>query len=156
MNIGREFFCRIHLFWFVDDFDQGIPRQSRNQSTPWGAVTPFPGPRPVYQGLPTPVNRKGEQTLGLSSAVSFSTLDFKDSLFLTPEYPIGVVGTVVPLTILGVVLFLYTRHRRQKTQQQPQLMGMPSPDDDPYKNRPVSYGIPPMGNVPLAPYVSFI
>jgi len=64
----------------------------------------------------------------------------------------GVVGTVVPLTILGVVLFLYTRHRRQRTQQQPQLMGMPSPDDDPYKNRPVSYGIPPMGNVPLAPY----
>lgn len=62
----------------------------------------------------------------------------------------GVVGSVVPLTILGVVVFLYTRSRKQQPPQ-PQVMGVPNPDDDPYK-RPMSYGAPPMGNVPFTPY----
>jgi hypothetical protein len=62
----------------------------------------------------------------------------------------GVVGTVVPLTILAVAVFLYMRHRRQRAQQQPQTQYMPNPDEDPYKQRPMSYGVPPpMGHVPL-------
>jgi len=61
----------------------------------------------------------------------------------------GVVGTVVPLTILAIVAFLWTRRRRQQTQQ-PQMVPMPMPDDDPYKQRPISYGTPPITN--FTPY----
>jgi hypothetical protein len=61
----------------------------------------------------------------------------------------GVVGSVVPLTILAVVVFLFARHRRQNAQQQPQMMPMPVPEDDPYK-RPMSYGPPPVNN--FTPY----
>ena len=70
-----------------------------------------------------------------------------------PERSIGVVGSVVPLTILAVVVFLWSRHRRQQTQQ-PQMMPTPMPDDDPYKQRPMSYGVPPMTN--FTPYVSLL
>jgi hypothetical protein len=62
----------------------------------------------------------------------------------------GVVGTVVPLTILAIVAFLYVRNRKQKAAAA-QSTGMPHPDDDPYKHRPISYG-PPMPSPPLVQY----
>jgi len=60
----------------------------------------------------------------------------------------GVVGSIVPLTILGVVAFLYFKHKNRNQKQQPQ----PMPDLDPYGQRPVSYGAPPMPSIPFTPY----
>jgi len=57
----------------------------------------------------------------------------------------GVVGSVVPLTILAVVAFFYTRHRRQQ-KAQPQML---NPDGlDPYKQRPHSMATA----APFTPY----
>jgi len=69
-----------------------------------------------------------------------------------PGYPTGVVGSVVPLTILAVAVLLYMRHRKQQQAQQQQIL---NPDGlDPYKQRtPSMYG-PPMTAVPFTPYVS--
>jgi len=47
-----------------------------------------------------------------------------------PGYPTGVVGSVVPLTILAVAVFFYVRHRKQQQAQQQQIL---NPDGlDPY------------------------
>jgi len=68
-----------------------------------------------------------------------------------PAYSTGVVGAVVPLTILAVVVFFYTRHRRQQ-QSQPQIMNQDGLD--PYKQRPASMYTPGVTSVPFTPYVS--
>ena len=67
-----------------------------------------------------------------------------------PAYPTGVVGSVVPLVILAVVVFLYTRHRRQQ-QVQPQLLNQGGLD--PYDQRPSMYG-PPITSDPFTSDVS--
>ena len=69
---------------------------------------------------------------------------------------IGVVGSIVPLTILAAVVYFYMRNRRRKDAQQRQSQ-MLSPDGmDAYKQRTSSkYGLPPINTVPFAPYVSF-
>ena len=72
-----------------------------------------------------------------------------------PEHSTGVVGTVVPLTILAVGVFLFMRSRRQKAQQQPlQPQYIPNPEEDPYKQRPMSYPVNPVTTIPFTPYVS--
>jgi len=67
-----------------------------------------------------------------------------------PAYSTGVVGAVVPLTILAVVVFFYTRHRRQQ-QTQPQMLNQDGLD--PYKRPPSMYG-PGVTSAPFTPYVS--
>ena len=73
-----------------------------------------------------------------------------------PAYAIGVVGSIVPLTIVAFVVFFYMRSRREKEAQhrQSQLF---SPDGmDAYKQRPPSMYAPPpvLNTVPYTPYVS--
>ena len=72
-----------------------------------------------------------------------------------PPYTIGVVGSIVPLTILAVVAYFYVRNRREKDAQQRQSR-MFSPDGmDAYKERrPSVYGPPPISTLPYTPYVS--
>lgn len=60
--------------------------------------------------------------------------------------PIGVVGSVVPLTILAVVVFLYVQNRRKKQQQIQDLNG---------KHTSSMYE-PPMPSVPFVPYVGLL
>ena len=73
----------------------------------------------------------------------------KPSLIL--HFQTGVVGAVVPLSILAVVAFFYMRHRRQQ-KAQPQPL---NPEElDPYKQRPTSMYAPPATTVPFTPYVS--
>jgi hypothetical protein len=141
-------------------FDQGFLRHYQKPSTPWPreAAAPrgraqssrarlaFPAPRTLI-----PLPRKVEPTLRPSSVVSLGVLA---SMIAgsNPECPTGVVGSIVPLTILAVVAFLFTRHRRQQ-QIQPQLM--PNPDEDPYKQRPVSYG-PPMTSPHMPSFTPYV
>jgi len=67
-------------------------------------------------------------------------------LDLILHFQTGVVGTVVPLSILAVVAFFYMwHHRQQKAQPQPL---------NPYKQRPTSMYAPPVTSPPSTPYVS--
>jgi len=72
-------------------------------------------------------------------------------LDLTLHFQTGVVGTIVPLSILAVVALFYMRHRRQqKAQPQP----LSQEGLDPYKQRPTSMYAPPVTSAPFTPYVS--
>jgi len=68
----------------------------------------------------------------------------------------GVVGSVVPLTIIAFVLYFYKRSRGENSKEVPQPEPQtPSPDGmDPYKQHPPSmYGPPPTVNsIPYTPY----
>jgi len=65
----------------------------------------------------------------------------------------GVVGSVVPLTILAVVLFLYSRHRRQQ-QSAPQQIQNQDQNQDQYQQHPPSMYGPPLVSPSFTPYVS--
>jgi hypothetical protein len=90
-----------------------------------------------------------------------------------PTYSTGVVGSVVPLTILAVVAFFYAQHLRQKAQPHmlypggpdpykqrvPLMYAPPMPDSDGpdlYKQPPTSMYPPPVTSVSFTPYVSLL
>ncbi|KAF9647146.1 hypothetical protein BDM02DRAFT_2802311 [Thelephora ganbajun] len=64
----------------------------------------------------------------------------------------GVVGSIVPLTILAVLVLLYMRHRRQQQGQQQQQQVLSPGAMDPYNQRQLSTYGPPVTTVPFTPY----
>ena len=72
-----------------------------------------------------------------------------------PEYTMaGVVGSVVPLTILAAAVFFYVRHRRRRQAQQQRIQSTDGLDL--YEQRaPLMHGHP-TTPVPLTLYVSLL
>jgi len=95
-------------------------------------------------------NSKSNTNVGAIVGGKPRNLEFQIMTGSDPAHSTGVVGSIVPLTFLGVGVFLYLRYRRQKEAERQQVQNIDGVD--PYKpQRPSMYG-PPIS--PYTPYVS--
>ena len=113
-------------------------------------------PNPTTNSNNSSGNNSGNKTnVGAIVGGTPRNLEFRMIAQSNPPYPTGVVGSVVPLSILGFGVFFFMRSRQQKQLGRSQFQNQEL--DPPYKLHPPSmYGAPvtPVTAAPFTPYVS--